>query len=91
MEISYDNFKKLGNGEIIDLRESYKYLKVHLPSSINVSFDSLIVYPERYLVKNKNYLLVCDSGIKSLKTSEILRKNGYKTYSLKGGFNKVLM
>ena len=91
MEISFDDFKRLKDIEIIDLRDSDKYLKKHLKGSINVAFNALIVYPERYLKKNKKYLLICDLGLKSKKTSEILNNNGYYTYSLMGGFKNIIM
>lgn len=91
MEINYSDLGKLGNYEIIDVRENDKYLKRHLNKAINICFDYLIIYPERYLTKNKNYLLVCDIGIKSKKTSEILNNNGYHTYSLKGGMKDLFL
>ncbi len=90
MEIDYDTFMKMNNMEIIDLREEYKYKINHLNNSLNINFQSLIVYPEKYLRKDKKYLLVCDYGLTSKNTSEILNRNGYHTYSLKGGIKKIL-
>ncbi len=74
---------------IIDLRDSPAYNQYHLPHSINISFSKLLIEPDKYLTKNKKYLLVCDYGIKSFKTSQILNNMGYSTYSLKGGINKI--
>lgn len=85
LEISFNEFKKMG-GLIIDIREKEKYEKGHLPNSQNISFYQLIVYPKKFLDKKNNYLLICDYGIKSKKTCEILNKNGYHTFSLKKGY-----
>ena len=84
LEIDYDRFIKLPNRKIIDLRDN----QGGLLNAIKISFDLLIIYPERYLDKNTNYLLICDLGLKSLRVSKILNNNGYKTYSLIGGYKK---
>ena len=64
-------------------------MKEHITGSRNILYGELIVYPFKYLKKNENYLLICDYGLKSKKVSEILNKEGYNTYSLKGGFIKL--
>ena len=74
---------------IIDIREKNKYFDFHLNNSINIPFTSLLINMNYYLDKNKNYLLICESGLKSKKTSIILNNNGYKTYSLKGGIKSL--
>jgi len=84
MEIDYNTFIK-NNMKVIDLRDEKKFEINHFKNSINVEFTKLIVYPEKYLHKDTTYLLVCDYGITSKKTSVILNNQGYKTYSLKGG------
>lgn len=76
--------------EIIDIRNYSLYNVSHLPNSVNIDFYKLIVEPGKYLNKNKKYLLVCLYGIKSKRTSEILNKMGYQTYSLKGGIKTLL-
>ncbi len=86
MEIDYNN---LNNYIIIDLRDKEKFDKSHLNNALNISFDKLIIYPEKYLSKKNKYLLVCDVGIKSKKTCEILNRMGYCTYSLKNGIKSV--
>ena len=66
----------LNDMEVIDLRR--------------ISFYKLLIEPEKYLKKEKKYILVCERGIRSLKTSKILNNMGYHTYSLKNGFNNLL-
>ena len=70
---------------IIDIRNKDEFNKFHLDNSINIPFNRLIIEPEKYLLKDKDYLLVCNYGIKSLKTSEILNNLGYHTSSLQNG------
>lgn len=74
---------------IIDIRDSFSYQKHHLEKAINIPFTKLIINPENYLNKNNNYLLICEYGIKSKKTSIILNKLGYKTYSLANGMHAL--
>ena len=71
--------------EIIDIRDNVSFNISHLPNAVNIPFYKLIIDPGKYLSKNKEYLLVCDYGFKSKKTSEILNKMGYHTTSLVGG------
>ena len=74
---------------IIDIRDNFAYKKKHLNNSINIPFPKLIIEPEKYLNKIDKFLLVCEYGIKSKKTCDILNKQGYKTYNLKGGIIKI--
>ena len=74
---------------IIDIRDNLAYQKKHLNNSINIPFAKLIIEPEKHLNKNSKYLLVCEYGIKSKKTCEILNRQGYKTYNLCGGMKNI--
>ena len=75
--------------EIIDIRDSISFNISHLPNSINIPFYKLIIEPGKYLNKNKEYLLVCEHGIKSKKTSVFLNKMGYNTKSLVEGYKNI--
>ncbi len=85
--LEIDNIKYFEN--IIDLRDENKFVKRNIPGSINISYQKLLIYPEKYLTREKEYLLICDYGIKSKRVSEILNKMGYHTYSLKNGFRDL--
>ncbi len=61
------------NNEIIDLRK--------------ISVYNLLANPSKYLSKEKKYMLICEHGIQSKKTSEILNKMGYYTYSMRNGIS----
>ena len=76
--------------EIIDIRDSVSFNIKHIPNSKNIELYKLIIEPSKYLLKNKKYLLVCEHGIKSKKTSVILNKMGYHSFSLVGGVSSFL-
>ena len=51
------------------------------------SYDGYLVRVS--LNKKDEYLLVCEYGIKSKKTSQILSRQGYQTYNLIGGMRRI--
>ena len=83
--IEIDISKINNNYILIDIRDKDKYDKKHLKNAINIPFVKLIIEPDKYLNKNNKYLLICESGIKSKKTSLMLNKMGYHTFSLING------
>ena len=84
IEINFDDITKYSL-IIIDIRDNSSYKIKHLKKAINIPFTNLLINPSKYLDKNKTYLLVCEYGIKSKKTSEILNRQGFHTFSLKNG------
>lgn len=89
MEITFDNLHNFKDLIIIDIRDNESFNKKHYPLSINIPFVSLIINMNKYLSQDKKYLLICEYGFKSQKTSLILNKNGFCTYSLKGGIKSI--
>lgn len=89
MEINYEKLKNIPDAIMIDIRESDDYNKNHLSNTINIPFTKLLINMQEYLQKDKAYVLLCEYGIKSKKTSIILNKNGFQTFSLKGGIRKI--
>lgn len=88
IEIKFNDINKY-SFIIIDIRDKLSYQKYHLPNAINIPFAKLIINPEEYLNKNNYYILICEYGHKSKKTSDILNKQGYKTYSLINGMKNI--
>ena len=88
IEIKFNDINKY-SFIIIDIRDKLSYQKYHLKEAINIPFTELIINPERYLKKNKLYLLICEFGLKSKKISIILNRNGYNTYSLINGMKNI--
>lgn len=76
---------------IIDIRSVEKYNNNHIPNSINIPVEKLIVTPQNYLDKNKTYCLYCTKGISSLNVGKILSTQGYKILSLDGGYENWIL
>lgn len=55
---------------------------------IKCSFEELLSKAETF-DKDKTYVLLCDKGGISLEAAHILRKMGFKAYSLKGGYRSI--
>lgn len=74
--------------ELIDIRDRHEYKMGHLNNAINIPKDLLELSPERYLGKNKLYILYCEKGIYSKELSNKLNRMGYYTKSLDGGYER---
>lgn len=75
---------------LIDIRANYKYLLNHIPGSINIVENELLINPSRYLDYNHEYVIYCDYGNRSKRVVSYLSSKGYKVYNLLGGFNSYL-
>lgn len=78
------------NKILIDIRANYKYLINHIPGSINIVENELLINPSRYLNYHKEYVIYCDYGNRSKRVVNYLNSKGYKVYNLLGGFNSYL-
>ncbi len=88
MEIDYKEIEFLDNVNIIDIRDHYLYERGHIKNAINVPLRVLRTMPDKYLVKDKVYYLICETGFNSKRLSDILNNMGYHTYSIKNGYRK---
>ncbi len=89
--ITINDLKKVDPKYIIDIRSIEKYNSNHIPNSINVPYEKLIVYPYKYLNKNQPYYILCQTGEKSLKVCQILIRQGYKAINIKGGYEEWIL
>jgi len=76
---------------IIDLRSIEKYNDNHIPNSINIPSEKILLEPNKYLNKNETYYLYCQKGMSSYNICRILTKLGYKTVNINGGYERWLM
>lgn len=88
MEIDFNDIINFPSENIIDLRSKDEYNNWHIKGSVNTSYNKILVNPENYLNKRVKYLLLCDYGKMSKKVCEILRKQGFLTFSLLHGIKK---
>ena len=84
-------FLKLSNINVIDLRSADRYDINHIPGSINIPYESLIIDPFKFLSKNSKYYLYCESGVTSKSVCNILSKIGFDVVNINGGFKKWLL
>lgn len=91
MSISVDNFVKLSNINVIDLRSVEKFNSNHIPGSINIPADKLLLRPYDYISTDLKYYLYCQHGISSLNVCRMLSKLGFNVVSIDGGFEEWLL
>lgn len=89
VEITVSEMMK-GNITLIDIRSKYQYLEGSIPNSINIVENMLLLNPERYLNRSKEYVIFCDYGNRSKRVSNYLNNIGYRVYSLSGGYNSYI-
>lgn len=71
--------------QFIDVRTAGEFADGHAPKAVNFPLDSLEKDLEK-LNKNKPVYIICQTGSRSQKGSEILQKAGFKsTYNINGG------
>lgn len=75
---------------IIDIRSRDRYLKGHIPDSININYTDLLINYKKYLSKEKEYYVYCESGTRSLILVNKLNKLGYNLVNIEGGYNNYL-
>lgn len=75
----------LGKIELIDIREPYEYKSGSIHTAKNIPMGNLLDNPEKYLMKNKTYYIICQSGGRSGRATKILKQQGYQVVNVAGG------
>ncbi|MBA4687422.1 MAG: rhodanese-like domain-containing protein [Candidatus Galacturonibacter soehngenii] len=75
----------IGKVDIIDIREPYEVKIKALKTAKNIPMGKLINAPSKYLLKDKTYYIMCQSGGRSSNTCKMLRKEGYHVINVAGG------
>jgi rhodanese-related sulfurtransferase len=71
--------------QFIDVRTVGEFKSYHIPGFINIPLHSLS-QKFKGLSKDKEIIVICQSGMRSQKASKILVKNGFtKVVNVKGG------
>jgi phage shock protein E len=90
-EITLDELiaKQLNGAEIIDVRNNREYEESHIEKSINIPEYEINKNFEKIISdKNKEIILYCSSGYRSLDAYKKLKKMGYtNVYNLFGGLD----
>lgn len=70
---------------LIDVREPYEYKVKHVPYAKNIPMDKLLADPSKYLNKEKEYHIICQSGARSSRVCSVLSRDGFKVVNISGG------
>lgn len=80
----------IGKVELIDIREPYEYKSGSLKTAKNIPMGNLLTSPEKYLVKDKTYYIMCQSGGRSGRTTKALTKQGFNVINVAGGMGSYV-
>lgn len=80
----------IGKVELIDIREPYEFKSGSLKTAKNIPMGDLLTSPEKYLEKDKTYYIMCQSGIRSRRTTSALAKQGFIVINVAGGMGSYV-
>ena len=80
----------IGKVELIDIREPYEYQSGTLRTARNIPMNNLLTSPEKYLIKDKTYYIMCQSGGRSGRTTKELTKQGFNVINVAGGMGSYV-
>lgn len=80
----------IGKVEIIDIREPYEYKSGSLNTAKNIPMGNLLSSPEKYILKDKTYYIMCQSGARSRSATSILSKQGFNVINVAGGMGSYV-
>lgn len=72
--------------KLIDIRETYETRMGSIKGSKKIPMNELLDNPEKYLNKEDEFYIMCQSGMRSSKATKELNKLGYKVVNVSGGF-----
>ncbi|WP_346935417.1 rhodanese-like domain-containing protein [Clostridium sp.] len=89
--ISVNDIDSLGGKvNLIDIREVYEYRSGSLKSAKNIPIGDLLSNPDRYLKKDSEYYLVCQTGSRSSLACRRLTKQGFNVINVLGGIGSYV-
>jgi rhodanese-related sulfurtransferase len=82
----YQRLKQRDPIEVIDVREPSEWRKGHIEQAKHIPLGEI---PERLaeLDRNKETVLVCQSGMRSSKACEFLQHHGFNVTNMSGGMS----
>ena len=75
----------IGNINLIDIREPFEYKSGSIKSAKNIPMGNLLENPEKYLEKDKEYHILCQSGGRSARACNKLSGLGFNVINVVGG------
>lgn len=80
----------VGKVELIDIREPYEYNGGSIKSAKNIPMGNLLNDPNKYLIKDKTYYIMCQSGGRSGSACRELFKQGFDVINVSGGMGSYV-
>lgn len=80
----------IGKVELIDIRENYEYAGGSIRSAKNIPMGELLNEPDKYLSKDKEYYIMCQSGGRSTRACSSLLNQGFNVINVSGGMGSYL-
>lgn len=74
-----------GKINLIDIREPYEYENGHLPNAKNIPMNKVLEDTDKFLNKDEEYYIICQSGGRSSKTCSKLMEKGFNIVNVLGG------
>lgn len=78
----------IGKIELIDIREPEEFRYGSILTAKNIPMGNILSTPSKYLIKDKKYYIICQSGARSARTVKALSKEGYKVVNVAGGVGR---
>lgn len=75
----------IGKVELIDIREPYEYNSGSIRTAKNIPMDKLLGAPDKFMDKEKEYYIICQSGGRSMAAAKALTRAGYRVVNVAGG------
>lgn len=88
-QVEFDYINKNRDSIMIDVRSKQEYLENHIAGSMNIPLNKIRNEIETKVPnKNKEVIVYCQTGIRSMKAASILESLGYLNIkNLEGGLN----
>ena len=91
MDISVNDFMKINNPNVIDIRIPQKFNDNHIPGAMNINASMLLNNPEKFLNPNLTYYIYCQKGTSSRTLAQVLRVKGYNVFNIMGGYEAWIL
>ncbi|MGL4772332.1 MAG: rhodanese-like domain-containing protein [Clostridium sp.] len=75
---------------LIDIREDFEVSFGTLKGAKNIPMEELLINHNKYLNKNNKYYIMCQSGMRSSRTTSMLLNEGYNVINVGGGFGSYI-
>ena len=70
---------------LIDIREDYELRAGKIRTAQHIPMNQLLSSPEKYLKKDEAYYIMCQSGMRSMRTVKALQEKGCHVINVRGG------